>query len=228
MRPSSSMSSRAASAAVPTPDNGAVSSAEVTPYITEVRDQIAQGMNQVVVHRILAADLNTALRELYGAHYQSLVRLAAMLVLDIATAEEVVQDAFMALYGAWSRLRNADKAHSYLSQSVVNRSKSVLRHRAVEGKHAPAAALDTPGADQVVITLLDRSAVVAALGGLPARQREVLVRRYYADFSEADIAQAMGISRGTVKSHTARGMSALRKVLDDAISPSLRHPEWAL
>ena len=61
---------------------------------------------------------------------------------------------------------------------------------------------------------LDRSAVVSALRRLPARQREALVLRYYCDLSEAQIASTMGISRGAVKSHTARGMSSLRTVLE--------------
>ena len=74
---------------------------------------------------------------LYSANYQSLVRLAAILVRDAATAEEVVQDAFVAMHGAWRRLRDGDKALSYLRQSVVNRSRSVLRHRAVVDKYAP-------------------------------------------------------------------------------------------
>ena len=155
-----------------------------------------------------------AVCDLYSANYQSLVRLAAILVRDAATAEEVVQDAFVAMHGAWVRLRDTDKALSYLRQSVVNRSRSVLRHRAVVDKYAPKPAPDAPSAEQGAITLLERSAVIAALRALPARQREALVLRYYADLSEAQIANAMGISRGAVKSHTARGMSALRTVLE--------------
>jgi RNA polymerase sigma factor (sigma-70 family) len=71
-----------------------------------------------------------------------------------------------------------------------------------------------PSAEQGAISLLERSAVVAALRKLPVRQREALVLRYYADLSEAEIASVMGISRGAVKSHTARGMSAMRAVLE--------------
>jgi RNA polymerase sigma factor (sigma-70 family) len=62
--------------------------------------------------------------------------------------------------------------------------------------------------------LLERSAVVAALRELPDRQREAIVLRYYADLSEAEIAATMGISRGAVKSHTARGMTSLRAALE--------------
>src|SRR6266516_2897022 len=84
---------------------------------------------------------------LYSAHYRSLVRLAALLVRDVATAEEVVQDAFVAMHGAWRRLRDPDKALSYLRQSVVNRSRSVLRHRAVVEKYAPKGLPDEPSAE---------------------------------------------------------------------------------
>jgi RNA polymerase sigma-70 factor (sigma-E family) len=162
----------------------------------------------------VAWDADQAVTALYSANYRSLVRLAAMLVRDAGTAEEVVQDAFVAMHGGWRRLRDPDKALSYLRQSVVNRSRSVLRHRAVVEKYAPKGLPDAPSAEAGAIGELERSAVIDALSRLPARQREALVLRYYADLSEAEIANAMGISRGAVKSHTARGMTALRNVLE--------------
>jgi len=155
-----------------------------------------------------------AVIELYSQHYRALVRLAALLVRDTPTAEEVVQDAFVAMHGGWQRLRDAEKALAYLRQAVVNRSRSVLRHRTVVDKNLQKAPPDMPSAEHGALVLLERSAVVAALRGLPDRQREALVLRYYADLSEAEIATAMGISRGAVKSHTARGMSALRTALE--------------
>ena len=159
-------------------------------------------------------DADRAVTALYSTHYRSLVRLAALLVRDVATAEEVVQDSFVAMHGGWRRLRDSDKALSYLRQSVVNRSRSVLRHRVVVDRNAPKPAPDMPSAEHGAIALLERSAVVSALHMLPPRQREALVLRYYADLSEAQIASVMGISRGAVKSHTARAMSALRSVLE--------------
>ena len=159
-------------------------------------------------------DADRAVTALYAEHYRSLVRLAVLLVRDMATAEEVVQDSFVAMHGGWRRLRDSDKALSYLRQSVVNRSRSVLRHRVVVDRNAPKPAPDMPSAEQGAIALLERSAVVAALRTLPSRQREALVLRYYGDLSEAQIATTMGISRGAVKSHTARAMSALRVVLE--------------
>jgi RNA polymerase sigma-70 factor (sigma-E family) len=162
-------------------------------------------------------DADRAVTVLYSAHYRSLVRLAALLLRDVSTAEEVVQDSFVAMHSGWRRLRDSDKALSYLRQSVVNRSTSVLRHRIVVDRNAPKPAPDMPSAEQGAITLLERSAVVTALRTLPARQREALVLRYYGDLSEAQIAAAMGISRGAVKSHTARAMSSLRTVLEQDV-----------
>ena len=155
-----------------------------------------------------------AVIEIYTQHYRALVRLAALLVRDTPTAEEVVQDAFVAMHGGWQRLRDTEKALAYLRQAVVNRSRSVLRHRTVVDKNLQKAPPDMPSAEHGAMVLLERHAVVAALRQLPDRQREAIVLRYYADLSEAEIAAAMGISRGAVKSHTARGMSALRIALE--------------
>jgi RNA polymerase sigma-70 factor (sigma-E family) len=162
----------------------------------------------------VAWDVDQAAAALHRAHYRALVRLAALLVRDVETAEEVVQDAFLAMHGAWRRLRDPDKALSYLRQSVVNRSRAVLRHRSVVEKYAPKVSRDAPSAENEAITDLERSAVVKALSGLPTRQREALVLRYYGDLSEAEVAQTMGISRGAVKSHIARGMAALGSTLE--------------
>ena len=155
-----------------------------------------------------------AVTELYSSHYRSLVRLAVLLVRDEPTAEEVVQECFIAMHDGWHRLGNEEKALSYLKQAVVNRSRSVLRHRSVIDRDTPQPAPDIPSAEQGAISLLERSALITALRGLPDRQRQALVLRYYADLSEAQIAEMMGISKGAVKSHTARGMTSLRALLE--------------
>jgi len=154
-----------------------------------------------------------ALEQLYAAHWRQLVRLSVLLVRDVGTAEEVVQDAFVAVHARWSRLREPDKALAYLRQAVVNGSRSTLRHRAVVARHAAATTLadapdPTPDADR-------REAVLDAMRALPDRQREVLALRYYLDLSEADIAATLGISRGAVKSHASRGAAALRHLLQE-------------
>src|SRR6478752_140042 len=155
-----------------------------------------------------------AVTELYSLHYRALVRLAVLLVRDIPTAEDVVQDSFVAMHEGWQRLRNAESALAYLRHAVLNRSRSVLRHRAVVDKYRPKPAPDMPSAEHGALVRLERAAVVAALRKLPARQREAIVLRYYADCSEAEVAAAMGISCGAVKSHTARAIAALRAELE--------------
>jgi RNA polymerase sigma-70 factor (sigma-E family) len=171
-------------------------------------------------HRQAAAawDASEAVTEIYHGHYNSLVRLALLLVRDVYTAEEVVQDAFESMHLAWRRLHDQDKALAYLRQTVVNKSRSVLRHRKVVDMHQPKPAPDEPSAEHAAMALIERTAVIAALGVLPTRQREAVVLRYYADLSEADIAQAMGISKGAVKSHTARAMAALKTILGQETS----------
>jgi RNA polymerase sigma-70 factor (sigma-E family) len=163
------------------------------------------------------------LTAIYLGEYWSLVRLAVLLVHDLPTAEDVVQDTFIATQSNWPRLRDREKAPAYLRCSVVNRSLSVLRHRAVVDKHAPRPLPDEPSAETEAITALERSAVIDALRGLPERQREALVLRYYADLSEADIAEAMGISKGAVKTHATRGIAALKSALEqEGFTPGLR------
>jgi RNA polymerase sigma-70 factor (sigma-E family) len=156
-----------------------------------------------------------AVEELYAAHYRRLVRLSVLLVRDQETAEEVVQDSFVAMHDRWRGLREPDKALAYLRQTVVNRSRSVLRHRAVQDRHQSPTPPDAPGADEQVLARARREAVLDALQRLSTRQREVLVLRYYLDLDEASIADTLGISRGAVKSHASRAASALRALVEE-------------
>jgi len=163
-------------------------------------------------------DADVAVKQLYAAHYRLLVRLSVLLVDDVETAEEVVQDSFVAMHGYWRRLRDPEKGLAYLRQAVVNRSRSVLRHRAVPSRHDVQfgrAGQDLRGADETGLGSDRRRTVLAALRPLPERQREVLALRYYLDMNEADIADALGISRGAVKRHASRGAAALRTLLEE-------------
>ncbi len=159
-------------------------------------------------------DPDEAVTAIYAAHYRSLVRLGALLVHDQGAAEEIVQESFIAMHGAWRRLRDPARALPYLRQSVVNRSRSALRHRGVAERHASGPPPDAHSAEQAALAALENEAILDALRRLPERQREVLVLRYYADLSETEIADALGISRGTVKSHASRGIAALRAKLE--------------
>jgi RNA polymerase sigma-70 factor (sigma-E family) len=157
-------------------------------------------------------DADTALEQLYAGHYAALVRMAVLLLRDQGLAEDVVQDSFVATHRRWDRVDPA-KAPAYLRQTVVNRSRSALRHRTVVARHRPEPLPDGAPADVSVLQTERRAQVLDALAELPTRQREVLVLRYYLDLSEAEIADALGISRGAVKSHASRGAAALRQRL---------------
>ena len=139
---------------------------------------------------------------LYDQHYASLVRLAALLVRDTAAAEEIVQDAFVAVAAAtaWRRRGDTDGALDFLRQSVLDRSRSALRH-GITAAHPDGCPSASPP-------------LLAAIGALPARQREVLVLRYYANLSEEQAADAIGISRAAVRRHATRANDALRTLLD--------------
>ena len=149
-------------------------------------------------------DIGQAMTTLYQTHYRSLVRLAALLVSDLAVAEDIVQDSFAAVHAMWQALPDTDAALAYLRRSVVRRSRSVVgRSRSVPCPQLTG--IPRPG-----------SAVVSALQALPVRQREVLVLQYFADLSEAEIASATGMSTAAVRSHAGRAMSSLRAALPPA------------
>lgn len=151
---------------------------------------------------------------IYQSHWRQMVRLAVLLVDDSAHAEDIVQDAFVALYRKQHQLRSPHAAVAYLRTSVVNLGRSALRRRMVARRHLTVGEHDeSPGADSAVLLAAEYVEVLTALRGLPERQREVLVLRYYSDLSEQQIAEALEISTGTVKSHAHRGLTTLRDAL---------------
>ena len=170
----------------------------------------------------LPTDPDVAVTELYRAHWHRLVRLAWLLLRDQLAAEDVVQDAFVATHRSWSAIRDGGRVVGYLQTAVVNGCRSVQRHNVVVDRHnlRDAAAADAPGrgshgsAETHVLHSADRDAVLDALRTLPSRQREVLVLRYYSDLSEAQIAHALEISPGAVKTHAHRGLTALRRTIE--------------
>ncbi|MFE1831947.1 RNA polymerase sigma factor [Streptomyces yangpuensis] len=156
--------------------------------------------------------------DLYHAHRLGMVRLAVLLVDDLATAEDVVQDAFTALYRRHGeRITEVDNALGYLRTSVVNTARSVLRRRRTMRAWTPPPAVDIPSAEDHVVLDEAHREVLAALARLTPRRRQVLVLRYWADLSEAEIAATLGISRGAVKSNASRGLDALERNLEGRI-----------
>jgi RNA polymerase sigma-70 factor (sigma-E family) len=148
---------------------------------------------------------------LFVGHYAQLVRLAALLLGDAAAAEDVVQEAFIRVHGR-SRV---DDPLAYLRQTVVNLSRSDLRRRIMARRHAPHPMPDVASAEEDACTSLARREVVVALRALPARQREAVVLRYWADLTEAQAGELMGVSIGSVKAYTSRGLAKLGALLGE-------------
>jgi RNA polymerase sigma-70 factor (sigma-E family) len=170
------------------------------------------------VRGMLPAARGVDLHTLYDAHWRYLVRLAMLLVDDVASAEDVVQDAFMALHRKAADLRDPDAGLAYLRTSVLNLSRSVIRRRQVARKHLKVAEPEaTAGADHDVLVRDDHRQALDAVRSLPRRQREVLVLRYWSGLSEREIAQTLGISTGSVKSAASRGMATLQTILSSKL-----------
>lgn len=153
------------------------------------------------------------LEDLYRDHRMRLVRLAILLVDEPSTAEDVVQEAFTGLHRNWGRLRDEAAALGYLRTAVVNGSRSVLRRRRTARDYVPPHAVNARSAESLAMLTTEHQSVVDALGKLPPRQREVLVLRYYGGLTEAEIADAAGISKGTVKSTASRALEALQRAM---------------
>ena len=162
----------------------------------------------------MSADDSVDLAELYRTHHLQMVRLARLLVDDLASAEDVVQEAFLGMHRNRAALRDSGAAVGYLRRAVVNQSRSMLRRRRTVRAHLKVAEPEiAPPADHEVLLDEEHQEVLRAVDQLPPRQREVLVLRYWSDMSEAEIAAALGISKGTVKSQASRAMSALARIM---------------
>jgi RNA polymerase sigma-70 factor (sigma-E family) len=161
--------------------------------------------------RTAGANGPPAINELYHARRLSLVRLAVLMVDDLPTAEDIVQDVFAALYRRHGAdLRTVADPHAYLTTGVMNAARSALRRRRTARAYVPPRPGLAPAAeDEMLLGQGDRE-VLAALAELTARQRQVVVLRYWSELSEQEIAETLRVSRGTVKSTASRALSILR------------------
>ena len=152
---------------------------------------------------------------LYRQLWWPMLRLAFALVDERTAAEDLVQDAFAALYRRWDQLRDTAAAAAYLRVSVVNGARSLLRRRGTARRHLHALiSADEPSADHVVLLSSEHLLVRDAFAELPQRQREVLTLRYIAELSDEQISAATGLSLGGVRSASSRGLAALRTSLE--------------
>ena len=151
---------------------------------------------------------------LYDEHYRSLVRLAALYVDDVGSAEEVVQDAFVKMTTGRYRVE-VGKEGPYLRAMVLNGARSLLRKRRVRRAHNPEPPGLVAAAEVAGLARAEGDRLLALIRELPAKQASVLVLRYYLDLSEREIAETLGIAPGSVKSHTHRGLQKLKKALEN-------------
>jgi RNA polymerase sigma-70 factor, sigma-E family len=155
----------------------------------------------------------TALTALFYAQYGRLVRTARLLVDDRETAEDVVMEAFMSLHRRWHTLRQPGDADRYLLTCVVNGARTQLRRRRVRRVHE-GTSRDAHGVSDPTDAGATRAALMHSLRNLPTRQRQVLVMRFYLDLPEAEVAEQLGISIGSVKQHSSRGLAALARSME--------------
>ncbi|MBT2541858.1 SigE family RNA polymerase sigma factor [Streptomyces sp. ISL-44] len=170
------------------------------------------------VTEVVAGTTVDHLTETYQAHYRSLLGLAALLLDDTASCEDVVQEAFIRVHSARNRVRDRDKTLAYLRQTVVNLSRSALRRRILGLKLLSKPMPDMASAEEGAYDQLERDDLIKAMRGLQRRQREVLVLRYFADMTEAQVAETLGVSLGSVKAYGSRGIAALRVAMEAAQS----------
>ncbi|MFF8263505.1 SigE family RNA polymerase sigma factor [Streptomyces virginiae] len=171
-----------------------------------------------VVSDVVAGTTVDHLTATYQAHYRSLLGLAALLLDDTASCEDVVQEAFIRVHSARNRVRDREKTLAYLRQTVVNLSRSALRRRILGLKLLSKPMPDMASAEEGAYDQLERDDLIKAMRGLQRRQREVLVLRYFADMTESQVAETLGISLGSVKAYGSRGIAALRVAMEAAQS----------
>jgi RNA polymerase sigma factor (sigma-70 family) len=151
---------------------------------------------------------------LYRDQWRPLLRMATGLLDEADVAEDVVQDAFAALYRRAGSLRDPAAAIGYLRTCVVNGTRAVTRRKIMaRTRMRPADAGSHAAADESALLTAEHDLVRAALDTLPDRQREVLTLRFVAELPDVEIAAATGLSEGGVRSASSRGLAALRTAL---------------
>lgn len=155
---------------------------------------------------------------LFRRHYTSLLRLAVVMLGSREAAEDIVQDAFVALHRKWSTLRDPEAAETYLRSAVLNGCRTWVRRRVRERAPRPLQLLrETQSPEDNIVVRDEVGALVARMRTLARRQREVLACRYVLELSVAETAQLLGVSEGSVKTHTHRGLHALQQGIE--VSP---------
>ena len=160
-------------------------------------------------------DTGGAISKLFNAHARSLVRMVRLFVDDRNAAEDMVQEAFLRLLDALPKIRQPERAAAYLRSIVLNLARDHNRHGLVSLRHRLPADESPASIEDKIVLREDQKQVIEALGNLPRRQRDCLVLKYYTELPIAEIAETLGLSVNTVKTHLSRGMSELEKRLGE-------------
>jgi RNA polymerase sigma-70 factor (sigma-E family) len=157
---------------------------------------------------------DTSVTALYQAHALGLIRFAYLLLGERQAAEDVVQEAFAGLYRRWAKLSDPGRALAYVRSSVLNGCRTALRRRAL-GRRLETYQPPSASAEAAVLSNEERYQVMRAVRGLPSRQREALVLRFYLELPDEEIARVMGVRPSTVRSATHRALRALGQALGE-------------
>lgn len=183
-------------------------------HLANAGDGTALAGTAAVRVAVAEADVDVLVRSLYVEHAASLARMARLFVDDRNAAEDLVQEAFIRLARHAHRIEDGSKSAAYLRSIVLNLARDHNRRGLVSLRHrAPADEEQATTEDEVVLRD-DQRQVIDALRELPLRQRDCVVLRYYFDSGIAEIAETLGISQNSVKTHLKRGLVALEHRLE--------------
>lgn len=179
-------------------------------------------LSAIATDRHAGAEIDGAAEQLVLSLFQtegrSLVRLARLFVDNRDAAEDIVQEAFLRLARHAHRIDDSSRAPAYLRSIVLNLARDHNRRGLVSLRHLAAAGRDMDVVempDDVMVTTEDNQRVVDAVRALPRRQRDCVVLRYFDSFSPDQIAEVLGLSVNSVKTHLKRGLRALETALGD-------------
>ena len=165
------------------------------------------------VPQVRPSDTDAFVEWMFNEHGQGLVRMVRLFVDDRNAAEDLVQEAFIRLARSAHRIEDPRKAAAYLRSIVLNLARDHNRRGLVSLRHRLPLDDDVASVEDTVVLSEEHEQVVEALRELPHRQRDCLILRYFDELGVDDIAETLGISRNSVKTHLTRGMRALEAAL---------------
>jgi len=163
----------------------------------------------------VTTDRDAGLRDLYERRHADMVRFASFLTGDVATAEDIAQDAFAKVFDSWDRINDLDRIDAYLKSTVVNLVRGGHRKQQLGERRETTHLSVVPSAEDDAVGQIGRERVLVAVSGLPLRQRACVVMRYWMRMTESEIAEILELSVGSIRTHLKRGTESLKISLGD-------------